>query len=242
MSWISLWVVLRTTYSPNETFSHLGVAEMSGRAATAVLKMQVADICWECIKRLVESLGMSNPIHSSINAPEETRGNITALERLAPPWTRCCLLPRPRQKFKDSYTWPDSTEHSPDPPPPLHHIKILYTQQCFLFFSFNYSVFDAIFSSLGACVKQVKQWWTWLRAWGQPSLLCQVGQDNTGKNVPRNSGQFRSTVRGHTFLSLRGTKTVILNLKVAALIEYINLTTDVIDQKSQFQFYYCVRG
>lgn len=42
------------------------------------------------------------------------------------------------------------------------------------------SVFSAIFSSLGACVKQVKQWWTWLRAWGQPSLLCHVGQDNIG--------------------------------------------------------------
>lgn len=139
ISWSSLWVVLRTTYSPsNETFSHLGVAEMTGRAATTVLKMQVVDICWERIKRLRESLGMSNLIHSSINAWEETRGNITAPEhrdqRLSPAWTRCCLLPRPRQKFKDSYTWPDSTEHSPDPPPPLHHFKILYTQQCFLVF------------------------------------------------------------------------------------------------------------
>lgn len=51
-----------TTYSlNNETLSHLGAAEMSGRAATTVLKMQVADICWECIERLVESLGMSDP-------------------------------------------------------------------------------------------------------------------------------------------------------------------------------------
>lgn len=55
-------MVLPTTYSlNNETFSHLGAAEMSGRAATTVLKMQVADICWECIERLVESLGMSDP-------------------------------------------------------------------------------------------------------------------------------------------------------------------------------------
>lgn len=53
---------------------------MSGRAATTVLKMQVVTICWECIKRLVESLGMSNLIHSSINAREETRGNISAPE------------------------------------------------------------------------------------------------------------------------------------------------------------------
>lgn len=138
VSWIPLWLVLRTPYSPNnETFTHLGVAEMSGRAATTVLKMQVVDICWECIKRLVESLGMSNPIHSSINAREETRGNITALEhrdqRLSPPWTRFCLLPWPRQKFKDSYTWPDSTEHSPDPPPPLHHFKMCTLGSAFCF-------------------------------------------------------------------------------------------------------------
>lgn len=97
---------------------------------------------------------MSNPIHSTINAWEETRGNITALRSTlkqrdqgpSPPQTHCSLCPAlvKIQHFlhmrRQHRTFFITSPSSFSCPHHHHHFKLLYSQQFFNYCDFQCNI------------------------------------------------------------------------------------------------------